>query len=42
VVPEEDTPELSISDEARTILEEWLGKKYPELYEQVEKALAKK
>lgn len=36
------TPEFSISDEARTILEDGLGKKYPELSEQVKKALAKK
>ena len=36
------TPEFSIIDEARTILEEGLGKKYPELSEQVKKALAKK
>lgn len=29
------TPEFSISDEARTILEEGLAKKYPELYQKV-------
>lgn len=36
------TPEFSISDEARIILEEGLARKYPELSEQVKKALAKK
>ena len=29
------TPEFSISDEARTILEEGLEKKYPELYQRI-------
>jgi hypothetical protein len=29
VVPEEDNPEFSISEEARAILEEGLEKKYP-------------
>jgi hypothetical protein len=29
------TPEFSISDEAKTILEEGLEKKYPELYQRI-------
>ena len=35
------TPEFSISEEARTILEEGLEKKYPELYQRVEDELNK-
>jgi hypothetical protein len=35
------TPELSISDEARTILEEGLGKKYPELMNRWKRLLPK-
>lgn len=35
------TPEFSISDEARTILEEGLEKKYPELYQKVNEEMNK-
>ena len=34
------TPEFSISDEARTILEEGLEKKYPELFLRIEEELS--
>jgi hypothetical protein len=34
------TPEFSISDEARTILEEGLGKKYPELYQKIKEEMS--
>ena len=34
------TPEFSISDEARTILEEGLEKKYPELFQKVKEEMA--
>lgn len=33
------TPEFSISDEARTILEEGLEKKYPELFQKVQEEM---
>jgi len=33
------TPEFSISDEARSILEEGLGRKYPELYQRIKKEM---
>jgi hypothetical protein len=33
------TPEFSISDEARTILEEGLEKKYPELFQKVKEEM---
>ena len=33
------TPEFSISDEARTILEEGLEKKYPELFQKVKEEI---
>jgi hypothetical protein len=33
------TPEFSISDEAKTILEEGLGKKYPELYQRIKEEM---
>ena len=33
------TPEFSISDEARTILEEGLGRKYPELYQRIKEEM---
>lgn len=33
------TPEFSISDEARTILEEVLGRKYPELYQRIKEEM---
>ena len=33
------TPEFSISDEARTILEEGLEKKYPELYQRIKEEM---
>jgi hypothetical protein len=33
------TPEFSISDEARTILEEGLEKKYPELFQRVKEEM---
>ena len=33
------TPEFSISDEARTILEEGLRKKYPELFQRIKKEM---
>ena len=33
------TPEFSISDEAKTILEEGLEKKYPELYRRIEEEM---
>lgn len=33
------TPEFSISDEARTILEEGLGRKYPELYQRIKREM---
>ena len=36
------TPEFSISDEARTILEEGLAKKYPELYHKVKDEIGQK
>jgi len=35
------TPEFSISDEARTILEEGLEKKYPELFQKVKEEMKK-
>jgi len=35
------TPEFSISEEARTILEEGLEKKYPELFQKVKEGLKK-
>jgi len=35
------TPEFSISDEARTILEEGLEKKYPEIFQKVNKEMNK-
>ena len=35
------TPEFSISDEAKTILEEGLEKKYPELFQKVKEGLKK-
>lgn len=35
------TPEFSISDEARTILEEGLEKKYPELFQRVKEEMSK-
>ena len=35
------TPEFSISDEARTILEEGLEKKYPELYQRIKEEMNK-
>jgi hypothetical protein len=35
------TPEFSISEEARTILEEGLAKKYPELFQKVKEGLKK-
>ena len=34
------TPEFSISDEARTILEEGLEKKYPELFQRIKKEMS--
>jgi hypothetical protein len=34
------TPEFSISDEARTILEEGLEKKYPELFQKVKEEMS--
>jgi len=36
------TPEFSISDEARTILEEGLEKKYPELFQKVKEEMGQK
>ena len=33
------TPEFSISDEARSILEEGLGRKYPELFQRIKKEM---
>jgi len=33
------TPEFSISDEARTILEEGLEKKYPELFQRIKREM---
>ena len=36
------TPEFSISDEAKTILEEGLEKKYPELFQKVKEELIQK
>jgi hypothetical protein len=36
------TPEFSISDEARTILEEGLEKKYPELFQKVQEEINQK
>ena len=33
------TPEFSISDEARTILEDGLEKKYPELYQRIKEEM---
>ena len=35
------TPEFSISEEARAILEEGLEKKYPELFQKVKEGLKK-
>ena len=35
------TPEFSISDEARTILEDGLEKKYPELFQKVKEEMKK-
>ena len=34
------TPEISISDEARTILEEGLEKKYPELFQKIKEEMS--
>lgn len=34
------TPEFSISDEARSILEEGLEKKYPELYQRIKEEMS--
>ena len=34
------TPEFSISDEARTILEEGLEKKYPELFQKIKEEMS--
>jgi len=34
------TPEFSISDEAKTILEEGLEKKYPELFQRIKKEMS--